>query len=78
MALWIKLTRPNVEIGADFVMYQSVFVDMERVTGYATQAQGSVTIFVDGKAFVVQKQLDAESYDKILTYCQRSTGEKLG
>ena len=77
MALWLKLNRPNVEIGGGFIMVQSVLIDLERVTGYATQAQGSVTIIIDGKAFVVQQQLDAKAYETILTYCQRATGQSL-
>lgn len=77
MALWLKLSRPNVEIGSGFVMVQSVLIDLERVTGFATQAQGSVTVFIDGKAFVVQQQQDARAYEAILTFCQRSTGQTL-
>ena len=77
MPLWLKVTRPNVEIGANFVLYQSVLIDMERVTGYAIQNQGSVTVFVDGKAFVIQQQLDEKAYKTVLAYCQRATGQSL-
>lgn len=77
MPLWLKVTRPNVEIGANFVLYQAVLIDMERVTGYAIQNQGSVTVFVDSKAFVIQQQLDAKAYQTVLAYCQRATGQTL-
>jgi hypothetical protein len=77
MPLWLKVTRPNVEVGGSFVLYQAVLIDLERITGYAIQNQGSVAVFIDGKTFVVQQQLDARAYEAILTYCQRSTGQSL-
>ncbi len=77
MPLWLKVARPNVEIGSNFVLYQSVLIDMERVSGYAIQNMGSVTVFVDGKAFVIQQQADAQAYQTVLTYCQRATGQTL-
>jgi hypothetical protein len=77
MPLWLKVTRPNVEIGTSFVLYQSVLIDMERVTGYAIQNLGSVTVFIDGKAFVIQQQLDDKAYKTVLAYCQRATGQTL-
>ena len=47
------------------------------MTGYAVQNQGSVTVFVDGKAFVIQQQMDAKAFQTVMAYCQRATGQSL-
>jgi hypothetical protein len=77
MPAWLKITKPNVEIGSNFVLYQSVIVDLERATGFAVQNQGSVSFFIDGKAFVVQQQLDVKAYQAVLNYAQKVTGQTL-
>ena len=76
MPRWLKVTRPNVEIGGNFVLYQAALIDMDLVTGYAIQNQGSVTVFVEGKAFVIQQQLDANAYKTVLEFAQRATGTR--
>jgi hypothetical protein len=77
MAAWLKITRPNVEVGSSFVLFQAVVIDLERAAGFAVQNQGSVSFFVDGKAFVVQQQLDAKAYQAVLNYAQKVTGQTL-
>lgn len=77
MAAWLKITKPNVEIGANFLIYQVLIVDLELATGFAMQAAGSVSFFIDGKAFVVQKQFDEKAYQAVLNFAQRMTGQSL-
>ena len=55
MTAWLKITRPNVEVGGNFVIYQTVIIDLERATGFAMQNATNVAFFVDGKTFVVQQ-----------------------
>ena len=77
MPAWIKVTRPNVEIGANFVLYQSVVLNLDEAKGFAIQNAGTVTVFIDGKAFVVQQQFDAKAYQFVLAYVQKQTGQTL-
>ncbi|MDZ4764759.1 MAG: hypothetical protein SGI73_09420 [Chloroflexota bacterium] len=77
MAAWLKITKPNVEIGANFLMYQALIIDLELATGFAIQTAGSVSFIVDGKAFVVQKQFDEKAYQAVLNFAQRVTGQSL-
>lgn len=77
MAAWLKITKPNVEIGANFLLYQSAIIDLEQATGFAIQTAGSVSFFINGKAFVVQQQFDAKAYQAVLNYAQRVTGQSL-
>jgi hypothetical protein len=77
MPAWLKITKPNVEIGANYVLYQSAILDLEQATGFAVQTVGSVTVFINGKAFVVQKQFDEKAYTNVLGYAQKVTGKEL-
>jgi hypothetical protein len=77
MPVWIKITRPNVEIGGNFVIYQTVILDLERATGFGMQNPTNLAFFIEGKAFVVQQQLDAKAFQTILAYVQRETGQSL-
>jgi hypothetical protein len=77
MPAWLKITKPNVEIGANYVLYQSAILDLEQATGFAVQTAGSVTVFINGKAFVVQKQFDEKAYANVLGYAQKVTGKEL-
>lgn len=77
MPAWLKVTKPNVEVGANFVLYQSAILDLEQATGFAIQTAGSVTVFIDGKAFSVQKQFDDKAYQQILGYAEKRTGKAL-
>jgi hypothetical protein len=64
-------------VGANFVLYQAVVVDMERATGFAVQQAGSLSFFIDGKTFVVQQQFDAKAYEALLSYAQKVTGKQI-
>lgn len=77
MPAWLKITKPNVEIGANYVLYQSAILDLEQATGFAVQTAGSVTVFINGKAFVVQKQFDEKAYASVMAYSQKVTGKEL-
>ncbi len=77
MPAWLKITKPNVEIGANYVLYQSAIVDMEQATGFAVQTAGQVTVFINGKAFSIQKQLDEKAYQQVLAFVQKRTGKEL-
>ena len=77
MPAWLKITRPNVEVGGNFVIYQTVVIDLERAAGFAMQNPTNVAFFVDGKTFVVQQQLDAKSFQTVIAYAQKVTGQSL-
>jgi hypothetical protein len=77
MPAWLKVTKPNVEIGANFVFFQSAILNLEHASGFAIQAAGSVSVFIDGKAFVIQKQHDARAYQAVMNFAQRVTGQPL-
>lgn len=77
MPAWIKVTRPNVEVGGNFVFYQSMVLDLEQATGFGLQNAGSVAVFIGGKAFVVQQQFDAQAFQAVLKYAQQRTGQSL-
>jgi hypothetical protein len=77
MPAWIKLTRPNVEVGGNFVLYQTAIIDLERASGFAMQNPTSIAFFVDGKAFVVNQQIDAKSFQTVVAFAQRATGQPL-
>ena len=78
MPSWIKVNRPNIEVGANFVLFQSAIIDMNEANGFAIQSQGSISFFIDGKAISVQQQHDAKAYQQILQYIQQRTGKELG
>lgn len=75
MPAWIKLTRPNVEVGGNFVLYQSAIIDLERATGFAMQNPTNIAFFIDGKAFVVNQQIDAKSFQAVVAFAGRVTGQ---
>ena len=77
MAAWIKITRPNVEVGGNFVIYQALVIDLERATGFAMQNPTNLAFFIDGKTFVVQQQLDAKAFQSVMSYAQKITGQSL-
>lgn len=77
MPAWLKVTKPNVEVGANFVFFQSAILNLEQASGFAIQAAGSVTVYIDGKAFVIQQQHDARAYQAVLNYAHRVTGQPL-
>jgi hypothetical protein len=77
MTAWLKITKPNVEVGANFVLYQSAILDIEEATGFAVQTAGTVAVFINGKAYVIQKQFDEKAYTQVLAYVQKKTGKEL-
>ena len=77
MATWIKIIRPNVEVGGNFVIYQTVILDLDRATGFAMQNPTNCALFIDGKTFVVQQPLDAKAFQAVVAYAQRATGLSL-
>lgn len=77
MPTWIKINRPNVEVGSQFILFQNLIIDIERASGFAIQNANSVSFIVEGKAYVVQKQLDPKAYQGILNYTQKVTGKSL-
>ncbi|MEP7292595.1 MAG: hypothetical protein ABI835_12490 [Chloroflexota bacterium] len=77
MSTWIKIIRPNVEVGGNFVIYQTVIIDLEHAAGFAMQNPTNLAFFVDGKTFVVQQQLDAKAFQTVLAYAQQKTGQSL-
>jgi len=77
MPAWIKITRPNIEIGGNFVIYQTVIIDLERATGFGMQNPTNLAFFIEGKTFVIQQQLDAKAFQSVLAYVQKVTGQAL-
>ena len=77
MANWLKIARPNVEMSNGFLLYQSLIINLDAANGFAVQNSGSVSVFIDGKAFVVQQQFDDKAYQTVLKYAQARTGQSL-
>ncbi len=77
MASWLKILRANVEVGGNFVLYQTVLVDLERAAGFAMQNPTNVAFFIDGKTFVVNQQIDAKSFQTVVAFAQKVTGQPL-
>ena len=77
MANWLKITKPNIEMSNGFLMYQALIVNMDSAEGFAIQNAGTVTMFINGKAFVIQQQFDAKAYETVLKYAQARTGQGL-
>jgi len=77
MAAWLKINKPNIEVGSNYVLYQSAIIDVSRASGFAVQNAGSVTVFVDGKAYTIQKQFDEKAYNNVMLFVQKTTGKDL-
>jgi hypothetical protein len=77
MANWLKITRPNVEMSNGFLLYQSLIINLDAASAFAVQNAGSVSVFIDGKAFVIQQQFDDKAYQTVLKYAQARTGNSL-
>ncbi len=73
MANWLKVTKPNVEMSSGFLIYQTAVINMDAANSFAVQNAGSVTLFIDGKAYVIQQQFDAKAYETALKYVQART-----
>jgi|GEM_PF-2381300 len=73
MANWLKVTKPNVEMSSGFLLYHSAIINMDAAASFAVQNAGSVTFFIEGKAYVIQQQFDAKAYDTALKYIQART-----
>ncbi|NWG15927.1 MAG: hypothetical protein HXY41_04770 [Chloroflexi bacterium] len=78
MANWLKVTRPNVESTSGFMFYQSAVINLDAATSFGMQSAGSVAVFIDGKAYIIQQQFDAKAYETALKYIEaRTQGVKL-
>jgi hypothetical protein len=77
MANWLKITRPNVEMSNGFLLYQSLIINLDAASAFAIQNPGTVSVFIDGKAYVVQQQFDDKAYQTVLRYAQQRTGQSL-
>lgn len=73
MANWLKITKPNIEMSSGFLLYQAAIINMDAASNFAVQNAGSVTFFIEGKAYVIQQQFDAKAYDTALKYVQART-----
>lgn len=73
MANWLKVTKPNIEMSTGFLMYQSAIINMDAAASFAVQNAGTVTFFIEGKAYSIQQQFDAKAYDTALKYVQART-----
>lgn len=78
MANWLKITKPNIEMSNGFLIYQTAIINLDAATSFALQTAGSVAVFIEGKAFVIQQQFDAKAYDTVMRYIQaRTQGQTL-
>jgi|FLYN01.1.fsa_nt_gi hypothetical protein len=77
MANWLKIARPNVEMSNGFLLYQSLIINLDAATAFAIQNAGTVSVFIEGKAIVVQQQFDDKAYQTVLKYAQARTGQSL-
>lgn len=74
MSAWLKISRPSVEVGEGFTLFQSVVVNLERVDMFAVQKPGSITFFIQGKAYMIDQTMDPAAYDAVMRYANRLTG----
>lgn len=74
MSAWLKISRPSVEVGEGFTMFQSVIVNLERVDMFAVQKPGSITFFIQGKAYMIDQTFDPAAYEAVMRYATRLTG----
>lgn len=78
MANWLKISRPNIEMSNGFLQYQAGVINLDAASAFAMQNPGSITIFIDGKAYVIQQQFDEKAYKVALRYIeQRTQGQTL-
>jgi len=78
MANWMKVTKPNIEMAHGFQVYQSALINLDAATSFALQTAGSVAVFIEGKAYVIQQQFDVKAYDMVMKYIQaRTQGQTL-
>ena len=69
MSFWIKLTyERNVYV-----------IDLDRVAAFCQISKGRLSFVVpDGEVtIVIHKQTDAETYQKLLDYIEKATGQSL-
>lgn len=74
MSAWIKISRPSVEVGEDFTLFQTIVVNLERVDMFAVQKPGTITFFIQGKAYTVEQTFDPAAYEAVVRYANRLTG----
>lgn len=78
MANWLKITRPNVEMSSGFMIFQSAVINLDAATCFGMQNVGTVTVFIEGKAYTIQQQQDAKAYETAMRYIEaRTQGMKL-
>jgi hypothetical protein len=79
MANWLKVNKPNVETsGAGFVGYNTALINLDAATSFAIQVAGTVTVFIDGKGYVVSQGTDDKAYKIVMEYIQtRTQGQSL-
>jgi hypothetical protein len=78
MANWLKITRPNVEMTSGFMIFQAAVINLDAATCFAIQNAGTVTVFIEGKAYTIQQQHDGKAYETAMRYIEaRTQGMKL-
>lgn len=78
MANWLKVNKANIEMSNGFLTYQTAIINLDAATCFALQSPGSVTVYIEGKGYVVQQQFDSAAFQTVLDYIQaRTQGKKL-
>ncbi|HEX2906372.1 MAG TPA: hypothetical protein VHO69_05885 [Phototrophicaceae bacterium] len=78
MANWLKINRANIEMSNGFLIFQAAVINLDAATCFAVQNAGTVTVFIEGKAYNIQQQHDAKAYEAALKYIEsRTQGIKL-
>jgi hypothetical protein len=78
MANWLRISRSNIEMSSGFLQYQTAVINLDAASAFAMQSPGSVAVFIEGKAYVIQQQFDEKAYQTALHYIeQRTQGHKL-
>lgn len=73
MANWLKISRSNIEMNSGFLQYQAAVINLDAASAFAMQSPGSIAIFIDGKAYVIQQQFDEKAYKTALRYIEQRT-----
>ncbi|MBZ0276104.1 MAG: hypothetical protein K8I60_08170 [Anaerolineae bacterium] len=78
MAKWLKITRINIEVADSVLAHQSAIINLDAASAFAVPNPGSVTVFIDGKGYVIQQQLDEKAYRAVIRYIdERTQGQTL-
>jgi len=76
MSLWLKVTRPQIEMGTTLTTFQAAVINLEQAEAFAL-GEGHVAFFIDGKGYYVQQAEDPNAYQAVLVFARKMTDNTL-